>query len=218
VVYVADIDLMISTFLRIRARPGEDEEIAWKFENVTFLLNLVDVLAKQEDYIDIRKRKPYHGTLKMVEGWTQAAQEGVFKRRLEFQDEYEREVKKAEEENTQQIEKFQKKVKELEDKQREEGQAGIRYADLRKAMQELAEQQEKLNRRLQVKREQLKRERDRNIDRIQREVDVQISRIKGWCKFWAMFLPPIPPLVIGLVVFVRRRLREREGVSKSRLR
>ena len=67
VVYVADIDLMIPAFLRIRARPGEDEEISWQFENVNFLLNIIDVLSGDDDYIEIRKRKPKHSTLRMVE-------------------------------------------------------------------------------------------------------------------------------------------------------
>jgi hypothetical protein len=30
--------------------------------------------------------------------------------------------------------------------------------------------------------------------------------------------PVIPPLLIGLIVFIRRRLREREGISRSRLK
>jgi ABC-2 type transport system permease protein len=34
----------------------------------------------------------------------------------------------------------------------------------------------------------------------------------------AVFLPPIPPLLVGIIVFVSRRLKEREGISKTRLR
>ncbi len=45
VVYVSDIDLMISAFMRLRARPDDDAEINWRFENVNFLLNIVDVLS-----------------------------------------------------------------------------------------------------------------------------------------------------------------------------
>jgi ABC-2 type transport system permease protein len=35
---------------------------------------------------------------------------------------------------------------------------------------------------------------------------------------WAVVLPPIPPLLVALVVFFTRRAREREGVSRARLR
>jgi ABC-2 type transport system permease protein len=75
-----------------------------------------------------------------------------------------------------------------------------------------------LKRRLDVKREQLQRQRDEKIQEIGRKVDLEIAGIKSWYKFLAVALPPIPPLLVGLIVFVRRRLREREGVAKSRMR
>ena len=49
-------------------------------------------------------------------------------------------------------------------------------------------------------------------------VNWEILKIQNWYKFWAVFIPPIPPLLVGLIVFVHRRLREREGVTKARLR
>jgi ABC-2 type transport system permease protein len=56
------------------------------------------------------------------------------------------------------------------------------------------------------------------VARIQRGIDREIRGIQFWCKFWAVVLPLIPPLLVGLVVFVQRRLREREGVAKARMR
>ena len=70
----------------------------------------------------------------------------------------------------------------------------------------------------QVAREKAERDRTQNIEKIRRETDLRIQKIQNWYKFVAVALPPIPPLVVGLIVFVRRRLREREGVSKARLR
>ena len=67
-------------------------------------------------------------------------------------------------------------------------------------------------------REQLQRERDESIERIQRETDLEIRKIETQIKRFAVALPLIPPLLVALVVFVRRRLREREGISKSRLK
>ena len=72
---MADIDLMIPAFLRIRARPDEQEDIRWEFENVTFLLNTIDVLASDTDYIAIRKRKPRYTTLKVVESRVEEARD-----------------------------------------------------------------------------------------------------------------------------------------------
>ncbi len=64
----------------------------------------------------------------------------------------------------------------------------------------------------------MQRQRDEDIADVRRKVDLQIAGIKNYYKFLAVALPPIPPLLVGLIVFVRRRLREREGVAKSRLK
>ena len=87
---------MIPAFLRIRARPDEQEDIKWEFENVTFLLNIIDVLADDTDYIDIRKRKPHYATLQVVESRVEEARDREFTKRLEFQAKYDKAVQEAE--------------------------------------------------------------------------------------------------------------------------
>ncbi len=218
VVYVADIDLMISTFLRIRARPGEDEEINWNFENVDFLLNIVDSLSGDDDYIAIRKRKPRHSTLRMVERRSQQMREEEFEKRYEFQQEYDKAVAKFEEENEKKVKEIQDQLEELQANARKQGQTGIKFTDLQEKLQELATTQERLNRKLEVHKEQLSRKRDDAIEGIRQEIELDILAIKNVYKAWAVFLPPIPPLLVGLIVYVRRRLREREGIDRSRLR
>ncbi len=218
VVYVTDIDLLMSAFVRIRARPDEDEEIKWNFENVTFVLNIIDVLSGDDQFIEIRRRKPHHSTLQMVELQTQAAQEVELERELEFQVAFDEAVRAAEEENRKQIEKFERQLQAMQEKQRLAGGAGIRLVDIQKATQDLAEVSQRLSRRLDIRREQLRRERDDQIELIRRQTDLEILRTKNQYKVLAVTLPPIPPLLIGFLVFVRRRLREREGIARSRLR
>ena len=75
-----------------------------------------------------------------------------------------------------------------------------------------------LARKLEVEDEKLKRERDRNIREARRKTDDEIRKTENSFKTLAVFLPAIPPLIVGIVVYVSRRLREREGISKSRLR
>jgi len=53
---------------------------------------------------------------------------------------------------------------------------------------------------------------------VERERDRQIQRIQNDYKLQATIFPPILPLLVGLVVWARRRIREREGVSKTRMR
>ncbi len=71
VIYVGDIDLLSSEFLMLRAQP--DAQFPWDFDNVPFVLNIVDSLANDESLVEIRKRKTRHSTLKMVEMQTDEA-------------------------------------------------------------------------------------------------------------------------------------------------
>jgi ABC-2 type transport system permease protein len=216
VVYVSDIDLMIPAFLRIRARPDEQEDIRWEFENVTFLLNTIDVLSSQTDYIAIRKRKPRYTTLQVVESRVAEARDNEFAKRVEFQAKYDKAVQDAEAENERSLKDFRQIVDDLQ-KKKDAGQE-INQAELREKAQRLDEQQKVLERRLGIQKQRYERERERDIKRIQRDVDLEIQRMQFFYKFWAVAIPWIPPFLVGLIVFVRRRLREREGIEKSRLR
>jgi ABC-2 type transport system permease protein len=215
VVYVADIDLMISAFMRLRARPDDDQEINWRFENVNFLLNVVDVLSGDDEYVEIRRRKPHHSTLKVVEQRAQQKRDEEFTQRLDYEKEFNDAVSKAEDDNKNAIKKFEDRLNELKS-----GQASgkVKLQDFTAAAQAFNIEQTRLAKRLDVTREQLTRDRDEGIEKIRRETDLEIAKIQRSIKLWAVFLPPIPPLLVGLVVFVRRRLREREGIAKSRLK
>jgi ABC-2 type transport system permease protein len=64
--------------------------------------------------------------------------------------------------------------------------------------------------------EELENERRENLRSIQLDAELEIQEKQRNFKLAAVIIPPIPPLLVGLVVFTRRRLREREGISKAR--
>jgi ABC-2 type transport system permease protein len=215
VLYCCDLDLMTSNFLRVRAHPEDDEDVQWQFENVTFLLNAVDFLVGDSDYIEIRKRKPRHATLQVVESRVEEARLREFAKRVEFQNQYEEELREAQAKAADALEKYETAIRDLE-KRRNEGEQIT--AELQEKTQRLNEQREVLGRRLEVTIERLQREREREVNHIRRDIDLEIQRTQFKYKFLAVAIPWIPPFLVGLVVFVRRRLREREGIEKSRLR
>lgn len=215
VAYCADMDLMIPLFLQIRARPDE-EDIKWEFENVTFILNTIDALSGDVDYINIRKRKPLHATLQVVESRIEQAKLREFAEREKYQATYEEELQEAKTQNAETLEKYEAMVNELLEKQKEGEQ--INQAELREKQQRLSLKQQVLNRRFAITQQRLQRELQREINRIQRDVDLDIQRIQFRYKFLAVAIPWIAPFLVGVVVFVRRRLREREGIEKSRLK
>jgi ABC-2 type transport system permease protein len=216
VIYVADIDLMSWQFLRIRARPGEDEEINWRFENVTFLLNIIDSLSGDDAYVEIRKRHIRHSTLKVVEETTRVARDKELEQQVKFENEIKRQNDDREKKLKEVQKKFEDEKTEMEKKRKEGGDFNL--ADYQSVIQKKAMEIARLQQQQQVASESAERERTGKIDKIRRETDLNIQKIQNWYKFVAVALPPIPPLIIGLVVFARRRLREREGVSKARLR
>jgi ABC-2 type transport system permease protein len=59
---------------------------------------------------------------------------------------------------------------------------------------------------------------NRQLAAIERKRDQDIQTIQNDYKIRATAIPPIPPLLVGLVVWTRRRIREREGISRTRMR
>ena len=56
---VSDIDCLYGAFFALRARGDDpDDEFDFNFDNVPFVLNVLDVLAGDERFVDIRTRRP----------------------------------------------------------------------------------------------------------------------------------------------------------------
>ena len=64
----------------------------------------------------------------------------------------------------------------------------------------------------------LENKREESLDKIERNLQLEIRSIQRTIKLLAVIVPPIPPAIVGLIVFAVRRMREREGVAKTRLR
>tara|TARA_R110002049_G_scaffold47902_3_gene138520 strand:- start:38991 stop:41942 length:2952 start_codon:yes stop_codon:yes gene_type:complete len=215
VVYVADTDLMLPVFLQIRAEPDQAMDMRFQFQNVTFLLNTVDWLTGESDFIDVRKHEPIFASLRMIDSVKEEASSAVRRRTQEFQDEFDEAERLAQEEMDAQLKTLREEIEKLQ-------KDGAVSRDARAALQAKAQRfqtmQEQLQRKLSVQVTKSGRERDRNVREIQREADQEVTKIQNQVKAAAVALPCIPPLIIGVIVFASRRLRERENISKSRLK
>ncbi len=214
-VYVADMDCLLPIFLDIRKRPEQFEEIGFRFQNVTFVLNIIDVLAGETGYPEIRKHEPQHSTLRLVEERADEHRQGELDRQRGYQKEYNDALQQAEAENKKSIAEFEVKVNKL----RTEGATSVqKQQELTALATQMVQQQAFLERKLAVKREALEKERDERTEASRRQADIEVLRLQNYYKMLAIFLPPIPPLLVGIIVFVSRRVKEREGISKNRLR
>lgn len=214
-VFVADTDCMNGFFIAVRNRPEQYEEFNFRLQNVTFLLNVIDVLAGEESYPEVRRHEPQHSTLRLLELRAEEARNVESEKLRNFQKSFSDAKQEAEAENTKNIQRFEERVNKL----REQGPDDrSKFAELQEAMTQLEIERQRLERRLAVKREQLERTLQQQTQQSKRDADLQILKIQNFYKMLAIFLPPIPPLLVGIGVFVSRRLREREGIPKSRLK
>lgn len=212
VVYVADTDLMLPEFLMIRADPNAVTEARFQFQNVTFVLNCIDWLTKENDFIEVRKHEPVFTSLRMIDSVRDVAQQEVRDRSQDFEDAYQEAIREAEESRDKRLQSFREEV----DKMQNDG--GVSRSALQAKLQQFQTQTELEQRKLDVKQTKLQRDRELKIRDIQREADDKVTKIQSKVKAAAVALPCIPPLVVGVIVFAARRLRERENISKSRLK
>ncbi len=75
VILVADVDMLHSEFFDLRARRLPDTELRIDADNVTFVLNVLDVLAGDMRFVDVRNRQPLHRPLSTVVARTQDARD-----------------------------------------------------------------------------------------------------------------------------------------------
>jgi ABC-2 type transport system permease protein len=203
VVLVADIDCLYSAFFAVRARGMDEDDFAnFDFDNVTFVLNTLDSLAGDKRFIDIRKRRFAHRTLSKLTEATATAREQADIARTQFNDEFEKAESEAQKNFREEIAKIEKR----------------KSSNMMEVLQELEIAKEQGQRKLDTKVAQLTKKRDRELKQIDRDLALNVRQVQDWYKTAAVLLPPIPPLLVGLYVFFNRRAREREGVSKARLR
>ncbi len=214
-VYVADVDCMHPFFSENRKRPEQFAEIDLRVQNITFVLNIVDILTGEKDYPAIRSHEPQHVTLKLFEDRAEEYRMAEIENQKKYQEDFNTAIRDAEEEIQSSMVKFQEKVERL---QREGPTDPSKQADLIATIQQLQMQKAALERKLGVQREKMESERDDKIKESRREAETHVLKLQNRYKFLAILLPPIPPLLVGIAVFVTRRVREREGISKNRLR
>jgi len=214
-VYVADTDMMLPDFSMIRADPDTITETRFQFQNVTFILNCIDWLTGELDFIEVRKHEPIFASLRMIDSVKDEARRQVREGSREFQEQYDQAVTEAREAMDKQLQSLREELDELQEKSAD---GTVSRAELQAKMQSFQMQQEAQQRKLDVKMAKLSRDRDLSVREIERRAADEVTKIQNQVKAAAVVLPCIPPLIVGVVVFAARRLRERENISKSRLK
>ena len=124
-------------------------------------------------------------------------------------------IDSLEEELNKEVEAFQEEVTKLQDPTNtNRPDPGV----IRAKLINLSSRQQENQRKMQIARIKEERARDKEITTIQRDSDSKLSALRNRYKLAAVMIPPIPPLLIAIIVFFIRRIRERKGVASTRVR
>ena len=213
VVWVADCDTLADMYLAVRAQPVQNGD-EYIYQNVSFVLNTIDTLAGVEEYNEIRTRKINHVTLEVVEQTYDKAMEKVHLAEQELVIEYKSSINGVVEEGRKALEPIQKNIQRLE-KKKNNGQA-YNAAKLLSLQNLLAQEEREQSNNIKRRSDELQNERQEKKREIELLAELEIQEVQRQFKIWSVVIPPIPPLLVGIFVATRRRLREREGISKAR--
>jgi ABC-2 type transport system permease protein len=196
VVVIADLDFIGTQFFDIRKRGIE----GLNFDNVSFFLNCADMLMGDDSFIALRQRRVKHRTLETVEARTRE----FIERRAQEEQEAELDAQRA---LAQAQARLDEKVAEVR-----------RRADLDDQTKQIMARnlQEVESRRFDAVKATINAEKDAKVQRSKENMESQIRSIQSNIKMLAGLVPPIPIFVVGIVVFLRRRKREKEGAAAAR--
>ena len=202
-VLVADVDMISPAFFQLREQAEIPElGIRLDFDNVTFVLNTLDELAGDNRFIAVRSHRPQHRTLTRIEEQTKAAKSEAAEQREKF-------YKECDEEGGDEQAQLDKRIADLQSR---------KDANTMDVINEAAIAMRDGQRRLESDRERFRQERDQAVTQIETKLNAEVRSVQKSAKWLAVLLPPILPLLVGAWCSSARRVQEREGVSRKRLR
>lgn len=195
-IYVADSDVISDESFRLR----EDVFLDLPIDNTTFVMNAVDFLAGEDRYIDLRSRRPQQRNLSVI----QEQRERYVNQRIQRQ-------KEAKERADERLEAARRRLQEVVDEIQNDSSM-----DAATKAQKLRNAQQSLNRQLELEEREIEREKEEMVRRAKMESEREIRRIEDRVWLWAVLVPPIPAIFVGLVMLSLRITSERQNIDVSR--
>lgn len=213
VIFVADIDMLISDFFNLRARramQGTDFDI--DVDNVTFVLNVLDVLADDLRFVEVRNRQPMHRPLEEIVKQTAQAREDAEAARRAYEKERDEKNDKFEQEYAAKEAAYRARIEQM----KKDGNVDRRV--LEQMQIDMAAELSVLKSRLDQQKAEARRNAEKKREQAMIQLNDKVRSVQDVYKLKSVIIPPLLPLAVAFFVYFSRRAKEREGVSKARLR
>ena len=198
VIAIADLDLISEQFFNLRRQRAEGLD----FDNVTFVLNSIDVLTGDDAFIGLRKKRPRHRTLTAFEEQNKAFEATRQKKEKAAEDAAKEELDKAQKDLDARVKAVQDR-KDLDERTKEIMMGNLQDVENRR-----------LNNVIKVDVEDRKR---REIQDAEAEAVSQRRSLQAGTQFAVLTFPPLLPLILGAAVVSLRARRENRGASPNRM-
>ena len=198
VVFVADIDFITDYYFM------QLERLEKRADNLTFLHNAIEVLAGDDSLVSLRSRRAKPRQLTAIQDEIDKYRRERAAEQQKIEEEIAAKIKEADEE--------------LKKKQEEIGNEATSLSEVFVKMEALGEAQSAYDKKIEKRKKQLNDDLRRTIDELKGDEQEKISRRETEARVWAVVLPPLPALLLGLIVLSVRVVNERRQVVESRRR
>ena len=198
VVIIADLDFVSD--LAWQQEAALDEQLNQKLDNVSFLLNSIEVLGGADDFVDLRNRRQRPRTLVELEKYFRNFRE----QRLERQQEIESKIQEE-------LDAAQEKL----DVATEEIQGNESLGFLEK-LQKTSQRATDVQRQFEIKQKRLDRELKQEVKQLKADEQSLVEGRKNGIRAAMAVMAPLPPLMLGVIVFWWRIVNEQRNINPNR--
>ncbi len=195
-IYVTDVDLISDALFNVVQ--GQMHDL--KLDNIKFVLNCVDYLAKDDSYLELRNKRPKHRALSEFQ-----------KQADRFRKAIQKEREAAEQEAEDALEKARKKLQDRVEAIRNDESLTRQEKEMEIG---LAEEEE--NQVFKTKEARINREKDQKLERLKAREQRQNRALEGRIRLRAIGLPPLLPIALGVLILAMRLSNERRDIEKAR--
>ena len=197
-IFVADSDIISNQLFGLET---SQQLPNLRIDNIKFVLNCVDVLAGETSYIELRKRRPQLRILTAIQEVS-----------TKLREEQNKERGLAESKAKEQFDKAQKRLDDaVEEIEKDPSLTPIQRAQKIQIVRETEQ------RKADVARATIEREKQQEMQRIEAHTKRQIRAYEDQIRWWCIFLPPIPAVILGIIVLSSRINAEHRNVEADRL-